>query len=154
MTIFPDTNNWRAGMQDVSAAIDDAFGEPVIVTPTRSRGINFPSIPEPEKSVTVTAVFTRRPENALGGSRVHGGQSITPLVSTSKPVFQFGYNTLPYPIRQHYRIELLRTGELFEVTDVKGDGIARITVDVVQLGRQRPDGPGIVTPVAPIVMGA
>lgn len=150
MTLFPDAMNWRAAMQDVSAAIDDTMGELVTVTPTLPAAPNFAAAEDPSQAVTVVAVFTRKAENALGGSRVHGGQTITPLVSTSKPVFQFGYNVLPFAIRQSYRIKLLRTGELFEVTDVKGDGVARITVDVVQLGRQKEDGPGIVTPVAPI----
>jgi len=152
MTLFPETNNWRAGMQDVSAAIDDAMGELVTVTPTRSGGVNFPSIPEPDKSVTVTAVFTRKPESAFGASRTHGGQTVSPLISTSKPVFQFGYSVLPFAIRQYYRITLLRTGELFEVTDVKDDGVSRLTVDVNQLGRQKDAAPIKVTPVAPIVM--
>ena len=139
-------------MQDVSAAIDETMGELVTVTPAASPAPNFPAVSDPARAVTVTAVFTRKAENALGGSRVHGGQTITPLVSTSKPVFQFGYNTLPFPIRQNYRIKLLRTGELFEVTDVKADGVSRITVDVNQLGIQKEDGPGIVpTPVPPIV---
>lgn len=35
------------------------------------------------------------------------------------PVFQFRYGVLPWPLRQHYRIRLHRTDEVFEVTDVK-----------------------------------
>lgn len=33
--LFPDRNNWRADMQDVSAAIDESTGELVQVTPLR-----------------------------------------------------------------------------------------------------------------------
>jgi len=151
MTLFPETNNWRAGMQDVSAAIDDTVGELVTVTPTRSGGVNFPSIPEPEKSATVTAVFTRKATTALGGGSTFRGHNVMPLVSTSKPVFQFGYSVLPFAIRQYYRITLLRTGELFEVTDVKDDGVSRFTVEVNELSRQKDSVPMKVTPVAPIV---
>ncbi|MEK9282822.1 hypothetical protein MTR72_24860 [Bradyrhizobium sp. ISRA442] len=152
-TLFPE-NNWRDLMQNTWAAIEATMGEGVTVTPVRSGGVNFPTIPEPEKTVTATAVFTRKATSALGGGRLHNMQAITPLVSTSKPIFQFGYNALPFPLRQYYRIKLLRTGEIYEVTDIKADGVACITVDVVQLGRQKIDGPGIVaTPVPPIVMG-
>ncbi len=52
------------------------------------------------------------------------------------PVFQFRYGVLPWPLRQHYRIRLHRTDEVFEVTDVKPDGVSKIVADVVQLGRQ------------------
>lgn len=148
--LFPEATNFRTVAQEMSAAIDETMGELVTVTPAAPPAPNFAPVADSSRAVTVTAVFMRKAENALGTGRAHGGQTITPLVSTSKPVFQFGYNTLPFPLRQSYRITLLRTGELFEVTDVKGDGVARITVDVVQLGRQKEDGPGIVTPVAPI----
>jgi hypothetical protein len=146
MTLFPNNSDWRSAMQDVSAAIDDTMAEPVLVTPATAPAPNFAAAPDASRAVTVVGVFTRKAENALGGSRLHGGQNITPLVSTSKPVFSFGYNVLPWPIRQGYRITLLRTSEVFEVTDAKADGVSRINVDVVQLGRQREDGPGIVPP--------
>lgn len=134
--LFPETDNWRAGMQDVSAAIDDTMGELVTVTPALAAAVNFPSVPDPSNAVTVTAVFTSEAKLLTMGEGRVGSVSASPLVSTSKPVFQFGNRTLPWPIRQHYRITLCRTGETFEVTDVKSDGVARITVNVVQLGRQ------------------
>jgi hypothetical protein len=45
--LFPGSDNWRAGMQDVSAAIDDTMGELVTVTPT-SAFPNFPSVADPQ----------------------------------------------------------------------------------------------------------
>lgn len=139
MTLFPEANEWRAGMRDVSAAIDDTMGELVTVTPVTPGKPNFPGTAQPDKAVTVTAVFTSKAETILMGEnngKLHSGHVISPLISTCKPVFQFGYGVLPWPLRQGYQIWLCRTGETFEVTDVKPDGVARITVNVVQLGRQ------------------
>lgn len=127
---------WRAGMQDVSAAIDDVMGELVTVTPAFVSKPNFPAVAQPEKAVTVTAVFTSKAETAFAGGRLRGGQMVAPLVSTSKPIFQFGYGVLPFAILQSFRIMLHRTGETFEVTNVRPDGVSRIEVSVVQLGRQ------------------
>ncbi|CCD97762.1 hypothetical protein [Bradyrhizobium sp. STM 3809] len=138
MTIFPGTDNWRQGMQEVCAAIDETFGELVEVTPAIAPKPNFPTEVLPEKAVTVTAVFTQKAETVIMGKEHHvGGHSLSPLVSTSKPVFQFGYGVLPFPMQQGYRIMRLCSGELFEATDVRPDGVARIVVPVVQLGRQK-----------------
>ncbi|WP_407194298.1 hypothetical protein [Bradyrhizobium sp. STM 3566] len=139
MTLFPEVNDWRAGMQDVSAAIDETMAEAVIVTPVRSGGVNFPKIPEPEKAITVAAVFMAKAETVVMGEnmgKIHSGHVVSPLVSTRKPVFTFDHRVLPWPLKQGYRIKLCRTGETFEVKDVKSDSVARITADVVQLGRE------------------
>jgi hypothetical protein len=140
--LFPGTDNWRAGMQDVSAAVDDTMGEWVTVTPVETLTINFPGQPDPSRAVTVTAVFTSRAKTVLMGDnsgRVASGHSISPLISTSEPVFTFGYGVLPFAIRQHFRITRECSGETFEVKDVQPDGVSRIVVKVVQLGRQRED---------------
>ena len=137
--LFPETDNWRAGMQDVSAAIDDTMGELVTVTPAEVPKPNFSSVPDPSKAVTVVAVFTSEAKTVLLGDnvgRMGAGHSLSPLVSTSEPIFSFGYGVLPFPIRQSYRIRRECNGETFEVTDVKPDGVSRIVVKVVQLGRQ------------------
>ena len=138
--LFPGTDNWRAGMQDASAAIDEAMGEAVLVTPATVPAVNFPSTPDPSKAVTVTAVFTSKAETlVMGEGKQIGGHSVSPLVSTSKPVFQFSYavlHGLPFMLRQSHRITRVCSGETFEVTDIKPDGVSRIIVNVVQLGRQ------------------
>ena len=135
--LFPEADDWRAGMQDVSAAIDDTMGELVTVTPTTVERANYPSVPLPSRSVQVTAVFTSRAKTVIMGNEGRfSGHSLSPLVTTSEPVFSFGYGVVPFPIRQSYRIERLCSGETFEVTDVKPDGVSRIVVKVVQLGRQ------------------
>jgi hypothetical protein len=135
--LFPGTDNWRAGMQGTSAAIDETMGELVTVTPATVPAINFPSVADPSKAVTVTAVFTSKAKSVWTGSEGKaGGHTISPLIETSEPIFQFGYGTLPFPIRQSYRITRLCSGETFEVTNVKPDGVSRIVCTVVQLGRQ------------------
>jgi hypothetical protein len=92
------------------------------------------------KAQTVIAVFTSKAETIVmgEGGRV-GGLSVSPLISTSKPVFQFSYAVLhgmPFALRQSHRITRLCSGEVFEVTDIKPDGASRVTETVVQLGRQ------------------
>jgi hypothetical protein len=127
-------------MQEFSAAVDDTMGELVIVTPARAPRPNYPSIAEPSKTVTVVAAFMARSKTILMGEG-GGGHSLSPLVETTEPIFSFGYNVLPWPIQQSYRITRLCSGETFEVTNVKPDGVARIVCTVVQLGspKKSPD---------------
>ncbi len=135
--LFPDSDSWRAGMQECSHAIDDTMGETVLVTPASVPAQNFPSVADPSKAVTVTAVFTSKAKTVLmGEGRMTGGHSVSPLVETSEPIFQFGYGVVPFVMRQSYRITRLCSGEVFEITKVKPDGVSRIIVNVVQLGRQ------------------
>src|SRR5690349_19934465 len=105
--LFPETGNWRAGMQDVSAAIDDTMGELVTVTPASAPKPNFPAVPDPSKAATVTAVFTNKAKSVIMGEnvgRMNSGHSISPIVSTSEPIFSFAYGVLPFPLMQGYRI--------------------------------------------------
>lgn len=136
--LFPDTNNWRASMQDVSAAIDESMGELVEVTPHNGTPApNFPAMPDPSRAVTVTAVFTNKAKSVIMGEnngRIASGHSISPIVSTSEPIFSFGYGVLPFPLMQGYRIMRLCNRALYEVRDAKPDGVSRIEVNVLQLG--------------------
>lgn len=138
--LFPGSDNWRAGMQDVAGAIDEAMGELVTVTPASAPKVNFPSVADPSKAVTVTAVFTSKAETiVMGEGKQFGGHSVSPLISTSRPVFQFSYGVLhgmPFGLRQYHRITRLCSGETFEVKDIKPDGVSRVTVSVAELGRQ------------------
>jgi hypothetical protein len=138
--LFPGSDNWRAGMADVSAAIDETQGELVDITPARVPKVNFPSVPDPSKSVTVVAVFKNKAKTVIMGSEGKmGGHSVSPLVETSEPVFEFGYGVLPFPLRQSYRITRRCNGATYEVTNIKPDGVSRICVNVVQLGRPSED---------------
>jgi hypothetical protein len=136
--LFPGSDNWRAGMQDVSAAIDETQGELVTVTPASVRFPNFPSVPDPSKAVTVVATFTNKAKTVIMGNEGKmGGHSLSPLVETREPVFQFSYGVLPFELQQSYRITRCRNGATYEITNIKPDGVSRITVNVVQLGRPK-----------------
>jgi hypothetical protein len=141
--LFPGTDNWRAGMQDTSAAIDESMGEAVMVTPASAPKVNFPSIPDPSKSVTVVAVFKNKAKTVLMGEGGKiGGHSLSPLIETSEPVFEFSFAVLramPYPLQQSYRITRLCNGVTYEITNIKPDGVSRSCVHVVQLGVPRSD---------------
>lgn len=138
--LFPLAGNWRNAMQVFSQAVDDTMGELVVVTPATIPKTNFPSVPDPSRSVTVVAVFTNKATTVtMGPEGKMGGYTVSPLISTSKPVFDFAYGALPWPIRRSYRLTRLCNGETYEVTDVKPDGVARIVVNVVMLGRASED---------------
>ncbi|MCK1611045.1 MULTISPECIES: hypothetical protein [unclassified Bradyrhizobium] len=136
--LFSNTNAWREGMQDASSAIDETMGELVSVTPyVGTPRPNFPAVPDPARAVTVTAVFTNKAKSVIMGEnsgRIASGHSISPIVSTSEPIFSFGYGVLPFPLMQGYRIMRLCNRALYEVTDAKPDGVSRIEVKVVRLG--------------------
>ncbi|MBB4264367.1 hypothetical protein [Bradyrhizobium sp. CIR3A] len=120
-------------MQKVSAAIEDNMGEPVVVMPVTPGRPNFPGDPQPDRAVRAIAVFMAKPETVVtGDNKVHArGHSLSPLVTTSVPIFSFDHKALPWPLLQGYRITLIRSGETFEVTDIKSDSVARIEVKVV-----------------------
>ncbi|MDA9474744.1 hypothetical protein XI03_09570 [Bradyrhizobium sp. CCBAU 65884] len=124
-------------MQRVSAAVDATMGEPVLVTPVTPGRPNFPGDPQPDRAVLAVAVFTAKPETVvMGEGKVHTrGHSLSPLITTSVPIFSFDHKALPWPLLPSYRITLIRTGEAFEVTDIKSDSVTRIEVKVVRLGR-------------------
>jgi hypothetical protein len=136
-------NNWRAEMQGVAAAIDDSFGESVTVMPMR-RAVNHSSTPDPTRThVAVCAVFSWRSEMAFNNrdSRAVSSSNIdtAPLISTRKPCFSFRFGSLPFALRQADRITRLSDGSLFEIKNVKSDGVSRVEAEVVQLGQEPPD---------------
>jgi hypothetical protein len=139
--LFPGTDNWRAGMQEVSAAIDETQGELVTVTPASVPKVNFASVLDPSRSVTVVATFMNRARTVIMGNEGKmGGHSLSPLVETSEPVFEFSYDVLrsmPYLLQQSYRITRLCNGAVYEITNIKPDGVSRTCVKVVQLGIPR-----------------
>ena len=143
--LFPGSDNWRAGMQSVSAAIDEAMGELVTISPFVPPKVNFPTVVDRHKPVlTVTAVFKNKAKTIImGNDGKIGGHTVSPLVETSEPIFEFSYNVLrsmPYPLLQGYRIERCCDGAVYEVTNIKPDGVSRTCVHVAQLGRPGREG--------------
>jgi hypothetical protein len=133
--LFPNANNWRAGMQDVAAAVEDAMGELVTVTPIKASKPNSQSEPDEARAVTAIAVFTSKASTAFGPTRQAGGVEIAPMIDTREPIFQFALNAVPFPLARGYFIHRCCSGETFEVTRVKPDGVASIVCHVVQFGR-------------------
>jgi hypothetical protein len=138
--LFPNSN-WRTEMQMVSGAIDETMGELVTIIPFILPKVNFPAVPDRlNPARTVTAVFKNKAKTVIMGNegKIGGGHAISPLVETSEPIFEFSYDvlrSLPYAINQGYRIERCCDGAVYEVTNIKPDGVSRVCVTVVQLGR-------------------
>ena len=135
--LFPDANNWRAGMQDVAAAVEDTMGELVTVTPIKPRRPNTQSEPDEARAVSAIAVFTSKASTAFGPTRSSGGVEIAPMIDTRDPVFQFALNAVPFPLSQGYFIHRTCSGETFEVTRVQPDGVSSIVCHVVRFGRTK-----------------
>lgn len=136
MTLFPGSDNWRAGMQEVAQAIAETMGECVRVTPAILPAPNFPSVPQNERAVIVQAVYTAPHKAVVMGRNFEGA----PVMSTRSPRFEFAYGALPFELQQHFRITRLCNGETFEITDVRPDSVSMIVCTVVQLGRAKADG--------------
>ena len=122
-------------------AINDTMGERITVTPYVAKP-NFPAAPDATlPAFDIVAVFRNRASVAFdskGSKRVSNRHDIdvAQLIRTSTPTLSFKTCELPFPLRQHYRIQRCATGDVFEITDIKPDGVSRIEADVVMLGRQ------------------
>ncbi|MDO8980302.1 MAG: hypothetical protein Q7V17_13820 [Afipia sp.] len=126
--------NWRADMQDVSAAINETMGEPVTITPA-TRKPNFQSTPDFARSASAIAVFSWKSRSIFKeqtGKNGHAGPLME--VESREPTFSFTTSQLPFPLWPGYRIARC-AGHVFEITAVEPDGVARTVVHVVQLGR-------------------
>ena len=125
--------NWRAGMQAVSAAIDQNFGERLTLIACLARP-NFPTEPDASiKPVILSGVFSYRAKLALDtgqGRGRHGG-----LVQSQDPIATFSHAALPWLPQRGDRIRRENDGTVFEVTATKSDGVSRVTCDLVELGR-------------------
>lgn len=120
---------WRVKMQDVARSIDDNLGaEELAITPVRGV-VNKTAEPIDSETFLCCGRFNWRYEMALN-------QAGLP-VSSRKPEFSIRYEQIAErTIARGYRITRLCTGEVFEVANVKDDGVSRVEYDVVQQGLQ------------------
>ncbi len=126
--------NWRAGMQAASAAIDQNFGERLTIIPCIARP-NFPTEPDRETPpVNLQGEFMYRAKLALDTGRGKGGHG-GGLVQSQDPIATFSHAALPWLPQRGDRIRREVDGTVFEVTSTKSDGVARVTLDLVELGR-------------------
>jgi hypothetical protein len=128
--------NWRAGMANVSAAIDQNFGERLTLIACLARP-NFPTEPDASiKPVTLSGVFSYRARLALDTGHGRGGQHGSGgLVQSQDPIATFSHAALPWLPQRGDRIRREADGTTFEVTATKSDGVAHVTLDLVDLGR-------------------
>ena len=133
---------FREAAADMANAIADTMGECILITPMKAVP-NFPSAPDTtRKTINVTGVYTHKPVYAFNdkrSQRASGSLDIemAPLISTQEPRFCVRSCELPWPVRRQDRITVLRTGELFEVTEVQADSVGNmIDISVVQLGKR------------------
>jgi len=127
--------NWRAGMQAVSAAIDQNFGERLTLIACLSRP-NFPTEPDrATKPVTLQGVFSLRSELAFKSGGSPGRGDAPGLVESRKPVASFAHADLPWAIQRGDRVKRETTGESYEVTRVEPDGVSRVVLHLVELGK-------------------
>ena len=127
--------DWRCGMENVAAAIDDAFGECVIVTPTLFKP-NHQPIADTATAFQTVATFTWRNVVKFKQNSGTAFQTQEPFVESREPVFSFSRHNLPMALKHLWQITRLCDGNVFEITKVEPDGVARIVVNAVQLGRQ------------------
>lgn len=130
----------------MSPVLDSHFGEQVLVRGVIKRP-NFRGAPDPQRPpVEAVAIFQwrsamtgrRTPDNrdgAGGAFQRHGSDS--PLdVATRIPTFSFAH---PAPkLLEGDWIRRCESGDVFEVTAVLPDGVARTLVTCVQLGLSNP----------------
>ena len=135
------TDHFRAAMSDVADAINDEMGETVLITPYIAKP-NFPSqLDVTRPAFSITAVFTHKAVTTFGneeGKHKMPGRhdSLEVGISTSRPIFSVKACDLPFDLRQSYRIQRCHDGSLWEITDLRPDGVSRIEIRVVQLGRR------------------
>ncbi|MCW2284910.1 hypothetical protein M2323_002736 [Rhodoblastus acidophilus] len=126
--------NWLAGMQDVSASIDQEFGEVVTIIPCKMRP-NFRPQPLEDHAVTLMAVFSWRSLMVL---KINSGTTTRadPMAESRKPVFSFSREALPWALNSGDLIRRECSGDVFEITGVEPDGVSRIVARTTQMGRQ------------------
>lgn len=135
-------NTFREAAAGMANAITDTMGDCVTITPFLAVP-NFPAGPDPARqAINVTAVYRHKPVLAFSekrSQRTSGSLDIdlAPMISTQEPRFSVRSCELPWPVRRQDRITLLRTGEVYEVTEVQADSIGNlIEISVVMLGRR------------------
>lgn len=124
------TGSWFDAEAQSLQDIIDEYGECFTSQPFRVMQVNFPTGPDPtRKPRTFKAVFERDAKNiALGMENV--------TVSTRHLCVTALVCDVP-DARQGDRLTHMLTGELFELTDVRPDGLSGVEMRMVQLGRAK-----------------
>lgn len=132
-------DEFRNAMQDVAAAIDETMSERLLIIPSSQRP-NFPSVQHHERAFEVIGVFAWISKLVFDNSKHSrtagsGGYDISLPIQSRDPKFSFTANAMTESIQRTNWIQRCVNGDIFEVTNLKPDGVSRILADVVQIGR-------------------
>lgn len=122
------TGSWFDAEALSLSEIIEEFGEAFTCFPFTVKRINFPTTPDPTRpTIDFMAVFDREAKDvSLGLQEVN--------VSTRHLCVTALVCDVPN-IAQGDRLQHKLTGELFEITDARPDGLSGIELRLVQLGR-------------------
>lgn len=120
------TPDWHAAMQDVSAEIDQRFGERLRIVPAHTVPNQSPTY-YPAEAIEILGVF-RWPTKDVN-LRMEEMK-----VVSRDPTATFSRTNLPWAIKRGDQITRCCDGSMFEVTAVRPDGVSRIECDLLQLG--------------------
>ena len=132
---YADT--FRDAMRDVASEIDLVLGERVGYTDAQSS--DYPPKNVMEAAFETIAAFVWVSKLVFDDSKhsrtaESGGFYVSLPVQSRDPKFSFNLHTLPQPILRAYRLQRCVDGSIWDVTNVKPDGVSRIVADVVQIG--------------------
>lgn len=123
---------WFEDEQQVLFNALDEFGEEFVLVGYQPPKPNFTSTgPDPERPATrIRAVFEREADTVKLGSE-------SAPISSRDPRLTVALSEMPYEIAGHDRLTHVATGEVFEITDTRKDGLSGMCLEVVQIGRPR-----------------
>lgn len=124
------TGSWFGAEAGSLREIIEEFGEEFICYPHTVQRINFPTVPDPSRpAYEFRGVYERDAKDVTLGL----GEAV---VSTRHLcVTALACDTSG--IAQGDRLQHKDTGELFELTDVRPDGLSGVELRMVQLGRAK-----------------
>lgn len=124
------TGSWFDSEAQSLRELIEEYGESFNCFPHTTQRINFPTVPDPSRpSYSFDGIFERDAKNvALGLGEVT--VSTRHLCVTALACDAPG-------IAQGDRLQHLDTSELFEITEVRPDGLSGVELRMVQLGRAK-----------------
>ena len=124
------TVSWFDDEAIATQGIVEEYGERFTLQPFKSGGVNFPRVIDLSRSgYDFLAAFELAPKDVSLGLE-------ETKVSTRSPCLTALICDVP-GIQQGDRLVRKLNGELFEITDIKPDGLSGVEIHVVQLGRAK-----------------
>ncbi|MDB5596283.1 MAG: hypothetical protein JWM36_3244 [Hyphomicrobiales bacterium] len=125
-------SSFDAMWKTATRAIDTTFGDPFVFIPMAVlKGRPVPDATRPETPL-VAAFMSHAEELDAEGKRV-AANTVSPF-STETISIDFAADALPEAPRLGDRLQHVASGRLFEISSVRPDEVARITVGVFRKG--------------------